>query len=64
MQTCPMNVYVLMNYFYVPGTVIFKVEFDLAVNTSSNYYAKSKGEQIALNVDGPSRGDQGGFYRR
>ncbi|XP_063444434.1 DNA-directed RNA polymerase III subunit RPC5-like [Mytilus trossulus] len=40
-----------------------KVEFDLAVNTSSNYYAKSKGEQIALNVDGPSRGDQGGFYR-
>lgn len=41
-----------------------KVEFELSVNTSSSYYAKSKGEQIALNVDGsPSTGAHGGFYR-
>ena len=34
----------------------------MSLNTHSTHYAKSKGEQIALNVDG--RSADGAFYNR
>lgn len=34
-----------------------RLEMEVTVNTSSDNYSKSKGEQIALNVDGSSVDD-------
>ena len=42
-----------------------QVELELAINTTSANYAHSKGEQIALNVDGKDNGpDSNAMYRR
>lgn len=39
-----------------------KVELELAVNTSSSNYSYSKGQQIALNVDGSAQGSDSSFF--
>jgi len=39
-----------------------KVELELKINTRSQNYAKSKGEQIAINVDGSAGSNQ--YYKR
>ncbi|KAK3600874.1 hypothetical protein CHS0354_019221 [Potamilus streckersoni] len=39
-----------------------KVELELALNTNSPHYAKSKGEQIALNVDGHKESAEPSYY--
>ena len=39
-----------------------QVELELAINTESVNYAKSKGEQIALNVDGINAGTENALF--
>ncbi|XP_014669271.1 PREDICTED: DNA-directed RNA polymerase III subunit RPC5-like [Priapulus caudatus] len=39
-----------------------KVELELGINTRSVNYSHSKGEQIALNVDGASRGSESAYF--
>ena len=39
-----------------------KVEVELAVNTSSPNYCGSKGEQIAINVDGPNPEEENAYF--
>lgn len=41
-------------FFYVCVFLVQQLELEMAINTKSPNYCRSKGEQIALNVDGMS----------
>jgi DNA-directed RNA polymerase-3 subunit RPC5 len=43
---------------------MIQVEIECAINTRSPHYARSKGEQIALNVDGAYGSSADSFYSR
>ena len=42
--------------------IFAQLELEVSLNTRSDHYARSKGEQIALNVDG--RTSESSFYHR
>ena len=41
-----------------------QVEIELGIDTKNPNYSKSKGEQIAINVDGTALGSSGSTYER
>ena len=51
-----------LNFTLIWTSVCLQLELEVSLNTRSTHYARSKGEQIALNVDG--RVAENTFYHR